>query len=250
MLFVRILLLMVSIIFLFSSQTMAQGKWQWPEHPQNIKALPDSISAEQLRSIMRQYAGSLGVRCVYCHKGEEGKPFTEWDFASDENPNKLRAREMIRMMYDINNHLARIKPSGDQRVEANCFTCHRGRPRPLTLEAEIEEVYRKDGLEAAIDHLTRLKNEFYGKGIYNFESDAALDNFGHSLLNNGKTEEALSVFKLNVEKFPGSSTAWTSLAEGFLKDGNKSESVRSLEKAVELEPGNRRAQEMLQKLKP
>lgn len=250
MLLVRKLFLMVSIIFLFSSLAMAQGKWQWPEHPRNIKALPDSISAEQLRSVMRQYSGSLGVRCVHCHKGEEGKPFSEWDFASDENPNKQRAREMIRMMNDINLHLTRIEPSGDQRVAANCFTCHRGRPRPLTLEAEIDEAYRKDGLEAAIAHLSRLKDEYYGKGIYNFESDDALDNFGNSLMKSGKTEEALHIFKLNVEKFPGSSTAWTSQAEGLLKAGNKPESVRSLEKAIELEPRNRRAQEMLQEVKP
>jgi hypothetical protein len=59
-----------------------------------------------------------------------------YDFASDENPNKNRAREMMRMMGDINVHLKKIEPSGDQRVNIGCNTCHRGRPRPMTLEEE------------------------------------------------------------------------------------------------------------------
>ena len=51
-----------------------------------------------------------------CHKGEEGKPLSTYDFASDENPNKNRAREMLRMLNEIEVHLNKIEPSGDKRV--------------------------------------------------------------------------------------------------------------------------------------
>ena len=97
------------------------------------------------------FTRALGVRCSYCHKGEEGKPLSAYDFASDDNPNKNRAREMYRMLGDINDHLKKIEPSGDKRGNMWCHTCHHGRPRPMTLDEELGEQYRKKGLQAALD---------------------------------------------------------------------------------------------------
>lgn len=243
------MLLVISVILHFSAPLLTQEKWEWPDRPINIKVLPSGLTAGQLRAAMRDFTSGLGVRCIYCHEGEEGKPFTEWDFASDKNPNKKRAREMILMLYGIDDHLAKITPSGLQRVEVNCYTCHHGRPKPMTLDEEISDVYRKEGLEPAIMHLTELKKEFYGKGVYNFESDQVLIQFGHSLLDSSKTAEALRVFKLNVEKFPESSRAWSSLAEAYMKSGNNPEAVKSYEKSLELNPRNQNAKDMLDKLK-
>jgi tetratricopeptide (TPR) repeat protein len=239
----------ISIILLFSTLSLAQEKWEWPDRPINIKVLPSGLSAAQLRSAMRDFTSGLGVRCIYCHEGAEDKPFSDWDFPSDQNPNKVRAREMIRMLYDIDDHLARINPSGLQRVEVSCYTCHHGRPKPMTLNEEISEVYRKEGLEPALARMAELKKEFYGKGVYNFESDRVLSQFGHSLLDSSKTDEALRVFKLNVEKFPKSSRAWSSLAEAYMLSGNNPEAVKSCEKSLELNPRNRNAKDMLEKLK-
>ena len=63
----------------------------------------------------RIYEGA-GSPLFLCHKGEEGKPLSTYDFASDDNPNKNRAREMYRMLGDISDHLKKIEPSGDKRV--------------------------------------------------------------------------------------------------------------------------------------
>ena len=243
------ILAVIGVILLFSVPSLTQERWQWPEHPTNIKVLPAGLTAAQLRAAMHDFTSGLGVRCIHCHVGEEGKPFTDWDFASDKNPNKNRAREMIRMLYDIDDHLAKINPSGLQRVEVNCYTCHHGRPKPMTLEEEISESYRKEGLEPAIAHLSELKKEYYGKGVYNFESDEVLNQFGHSLLDSSKTDEALRVFKLNVEKFPESPRAWSSLGEAYVQSGNKPEAVKSYEKSLELNPRNQNARDMLEKLK-
>lgn len=245
----KIILKVTTILILLSVSTQAQERWEWPEHPQNIKALPSNITAEQLRSAMHEFTDGLGVRCNYCHVGEEGKPFTEWDFAADDKENKKRAREMIRMLGDIDGHLAKIEPSGDKRVTVQCYTCHHGRPKPMTLGEEISTVYRKDGLEPAITHLSDLKEKYYGKGVYNFESDHVLNEFGQSLLDSSKTDEALRVFKLNIEKFPNSSWSWTNLGQAYIKSGNNGEAQKSLEKAIELDPRNRFAKRMLENLK-
>ena len=87
---------------------------------------------------------------------------------SDQNPNKDRAREMYRMLGDINGHLKKIVPSGDKRVNMWCGTCHQGRPRPMTLVEELGQTYRRAGIDATLVRYRELRDRFYGRGGYDF----------------------------------------------------------------------------------
>ena len=102
--FTRILGILFLTAFL-ALPARAQDQWTWPEKPKNLLVFPKDWSGTRLRPVMIGFTRALGVRCSYCHKGEEGKPLSTYDFASDENPNKDRAREMYRMLGDINEHL-------------------------------------------------------------------------------------------------------------------------------------------------
>jgi len=53
----------------------------------------------QLQQTMNFIRASLGVHCDFCHVVNDK---TGWDFASDENENKRKAREMIQMTERIN----------------------------------------------------------------------------------------------------------------------------------------------------
>src|SRR5436190_24344993 len=72
------------------------------EQYKNLQVLPKDISKEQLFPIMKGFAQGLGVRCVHCHVGEEGKPLSTLDFASDAKKEKLVARKMLTMVHRIN----------------------------------------------------------------------------------------------------------------------------------------------------
>src|SRR3989304_2757001 len=96
--------------------SQSQDQWTWPEKPKNLQVLNKDWPGSRLSPIMRGFTRSLGVRCSHCHVGEEGKSLSTFDFASDANPNKDRAREMLRMLGSVNNHLKKIEPSGDKRV--------------------------------------------------------------------------------------------------------------------------------------
>ena len=76
------------------------GGWTWPEKPKNIKtrAFTEDTRVAFLRGSMRGFTFSLGVQCSYCHVGVEGEPISTYNFASDANPNKDRAREMINLI--------------------------------------------------------------------------------------------------------------------------------------------------------
>jgi tetratricopeptide (TPR) repeat protein len=192
------------------------------------------------------FTRALGVRCTYCHKGEEGKPLSTYDFAADENPNKDRAREMLRMLGDINEHLKKIQPSGDQRVNMWCDTCHRGRPRPMTLEEELGEQYRKKGIQPALDYYAELKKKYYGRGPYDF-GERSLNAFGYQLLEKD-VPAAIQVLALNAETFPQSGNVWDSLAEAYLKAGDVKKAKENYEKSLTFDPTNENAKAALQKI--
>lgn len=84
----------------------------------NIQVLK-GMRAGDLQGAMSFIASSLGVDCDYCHRGE--------DFGEDRTKEKSRAREMIRMVREINESTFR----GENKV--NCFTCHQGHQNPISL---------------------------------------------------------------------------------------------------------------------
>ena len=93
---------------------MAQEK-QAPQS--NLKVLKIQNRSE-LRPIMAGFTAGLGVKCGFCHAGN--------NFASDDNPKKEIARHMIEMVDHINAGFP------DGKVHVTCFTCHRGEQEPKT----------------------------------------------------------------------------------------------------------------------
>jgi photosynthetic reaction center cytochrome c subunit len=84
---------------------------------QNIQVLKD-IPADKLIPSMQVIAGSLGVRCQFCH--------VQGQFAKDDKENKKTARKMMMMMMSIN------MANFNGRMEVTCFTCHRGSNNPVS----------------------------------------------------------------------------------------------------------------------
>ncbi|MBV9926032.1 MAG: c-type cytochrome [Acidobacteria bacterium] len=83
---------------------------------QVLKGLPSS----QLYPVMWFIRDSLGVHCDYCHVKQGTDLDKGWTWESDDKPQKVRAREMMRMVLDVN----RATFGGGQAV--TCYSCHRG----------------------------------------------------------------------------------------------------------------------------
>lgn len=239
---------LIALMVFAALPAQGQESWSWPDKPSNLQVLPKDWPGIRLRPVMIGFTRALGVRCSYCHKGEEGKPLTTYDFASDENPNKTRARAMLRMLNDIETDLKKIEPSGDQRVNMWCHTCHHGRPRPMTLPEELGEQYRKKGIKAALDYYDDLKKKYYSRGAYDFGEDS-LNIFGYEILEKNDAASAIQIFQINAELYPQSGNVWDSLAEAYMKSGDMKKAQENYEKAVTLDPKNDKAKEMLKKIK-
>ena len=97
----------------------------------NLKVFPKDIGRADLLSNMKFFSQSLVVRCIYCHVGEEGKPLSTFDFASDAKEKKQTARKMLAMAHRINSQdFDQAEDPG--RLKVTCYTCHRGSTKPLT----------------------------------------------------------------------------------------------------------------------
>jgi hypothetical protein len=79
-------------------------------------------------------------------------------------------------------------------------------------------------------------------------AERALNNRGYGFLGAKQYEQALNLFELNVEFYPGSSNAWDSLGEANMLAGNKQKAAESYRRSLDLNPDNTNAKRMLKKL--
>lgn len=115
-----------------------QTKWK------NLKVLPQDISEDSLKHLMKNYATSLGVNCTHCHVPSKEDP-EELDFAKDDKIEKEIARGMIKMTNEINaDHFQPYfpDPKPEQVYVVNCVMCHRGAINPEKYLSQMEAMYK------------------------------------------------------------------------------------------------------------
>jgi photosynthetic reaction center cytochrome c subunit len=110
-----------------AAQSQPGGEKTAAQAYKNIQVLKD-IPASQLLPGMQYITTALGVQCNYCH--------VDQSFPSDDKQSKQTARQMMTMLFAINNN------NFGGRPEVSCFTCHQGHHEPMgapALPAEAVE---------------------------------------------------------------------------------------------------------------
>jgi tetratricopeptide (TPR) repeat protein len=101
------------------------------------------------------------------------------------------------------------------------------------------------GIDATVKQYHDLKAA--EPSAYNFD-EAELNALGYQFIRSDKLKEAIAILQLNVEAFPKSANVYDSLGEAYMDDGNKPLAIANYQKSLELNPKNRGAVVMLQKL--
>lgn len=198
----------VSALVVAAAQLSAQAPGKFPPDSLiNVKVIPRSTPVTEVIGMMRNFAGNLGVRCQYCHVGEEGMPLARFDFAKDEKQPKLVARQMMRMVEEINRRVDTLPHGTDhehQAVPVTCTTCHRGVSRPVPLFQLVVDAATKSGADSAIRLYRSLRQRYYGRDAYDF-GEGSLNIAAFRIGRANKVDDALAVLRLNEEMFPNSS---------------------------------------------
>jgi hypothetical protein len=139
------------------------------EEFKNVQVLK-RVPADEWFDTMAFIAGSLGVTCDHCHSSS---------FEVDEgNPAKLKARQMMRMVDEIN------ASNFEGKIVVTCNTCHRGALQPQAAPVPDVEHWKKAAekaspLPAAADLIARYRHAIgAGKNVLSQSVSLEMETYG------------------------------------------------------------------------
>jgi len=114
---------------------------------------------------------------------------------------------------------------------------------PSTLDGLRHEINEK-GWDHAADALAAMQ-----KQDAKFKPDeGAMNDWGYELLTGNHLQEAVTILKLNVSLYPDSGNVYDSVAEAYLKSGQKDLAIENYKKSLEKNPDNEHAKDKLKEL--
>ena len=108
------------------------------------------------------------------------------------------------------------------------------KPDKLLAARLIESTIRQSGMGDAKAQFEKIKTDTLHYIIKESQFNAA----GYRLMNSGMLDEALEIFKMNVELFPKSTNVYDSQGEACLYLRDKEKAIASYKKIRELDPAN------------
>ncbi len=216
-----------------------------PDTLTNVKVIPHSTPVINLIGTMRNFTSYLGVRCQYCHVGQEGQPLNQFDFVTDEKRTKVVAREMMLMVQEINRRLDTLPAGIGAKLQVTCNTCHRGTTRPVPLATLIAEAGTAGGADSAVKAYRGLRERYYGRDAYDF-GEGSLNTAAFRLGGARKFDEAFALLKLNEELYPNSSGMSVFKGNISLMKADTAAAEAAFREAVKRDPNNQEAKGRLQ----
>jgi hypothetical protein len=114
-----------------------------------------------------------------------------------------------------------------------------------TIDPRFTDILNQRGVRAAVEFYHR---EFKKSPEIPLFSERQLNALGYEYLFAGKKEDAIALFRLNVEAYPQSGNVYDSLGEGYMENGQDSLAVHYYQKSLEIDPGNTNATQKLREL--
>ncbi len=127
---------------------------------------------------------------------------------------------------------------GKQIQKENFSNWVRREERP---PGRLYAAYKKGGVKETFAELEKLKSEIE-------VNTAALNTVGYMLMKSGETKDAVAVMEKNRDEFPDDAGVYDSLGEAYANAGNLKKAKENYQIAVEKDPGNINAREILRNM--
>ena len=164
-------------------------------------------------------------------------PLEKFDFPSDKKRTKLVARQMMRMVEEINQRLDTIPSRPTPKVEVTCRTCHHGVSRPMPLSQLLIEASLAAGADSALRAYRALRERYYGRDGYDF-GEASLNIAAFRLGRESRFDDAFKILALNEELFPNSSGMSVFRGNILLMKGDTAEGGNAFREALRRDTTN------------
>ncbi len=228
-----------------SLYSTVEDLYLWDQALYTDKLLGPELKAEMFKPGLQNYGFGFGIQKI-----PEGKPGAGVTVISHNGGINGFGTRIARLVDD--HHLIVLLANANgtpvdrisDGITAILYDKPFERPKKFAMPL-LQETMAKAGLSAALDQYRKLKED---KASEYDTNEPVLNQFGYSLLQQGKAKEAVEVFRLNTELYPKSFNVWDSLAEGLMESGDKEGAIRNYAKSLEMNPGNTGAIEKLKQL--
>ena len=228
---------LLAALLVVPTLALAQGHKFPPDSLVNTQVIPHNTPVMQVVGQMRNITGDLGVRCPFCHVGQEGQPLDQFDFAKDQKETKLIARQMMRMVAEVNRRLDTLPGRAPGDPVVTCRTCHHGVSRPVTLQSILITADSSAGADSAMRAYRALREKFYGRDAYDF-GEQSLNITAFRLARAGKVDDALAFLALNEQFYPTSSGTSVFRGNVLLMKGDTNGAATSYREAIRRDSTN------------
>lgn len=229
----------LALILCTAADNVFAQHWQFPDTMKNAKVLPKDITSKELGTTMRGFTSALGVRCSYCHVGEEGQDLKDYDFVSDARPAKITARMMIQMVDAVNGqYLSKLSKESLNGIKVSCATCHHGVSVPMALEDLLKRTFDRSGVDSTIKEYRALREKFYGANAYNFKEGTLLRLADKIFEDSTQRSAAFAIVRLNIEMYPSFPFSYAHLGSWYDDMKNVPLAIENYKKALSFIPNN------------
>ena len=113
-----------------------------------------------------------------------------------------------------------------------------------SVQNALERAIKNKGVDAAIALYRQMKQRYPAE----YFREMTLNALGYQQLNAKHTQEAIALFKLNVETYPAGFNTYDSLAEAYMVQGDREAAIKNYRKSLALNPNNTNAVSKLKQL--
>lgn len=152
---------------------------------------------------------------------------------------------VIVVFFNVNNR-GILADLNTIRITQGAASILYGKPYFTPRERMFANIIERQGFDKAVETFEQLRRKEPNSLILRESEFNAL---GYEFLERSKTAQAVNIFKLNVRAFPVSANAYDSLAEAYMRNGERRLAIENYQKSLDLNPRNTGAIEMLKILK-
>lgn len=131
-------------------------------------------------------------------------------------------------------------------IRTVCFDVSTGGAHKQSICEPLTKTLMEGTVAEAVQQYHGLKSK--QSDVYDF-GEGHLNMFGYELLMRGRIDDAVEIFKLNIEAYPQSSNVYDSYGEALMLKGDTTLAIANYKKSLELDPENINAVEMIKRMR-
>lgn len=219
----------------------------------NILVIVAVISCAKTVDYSEEFIGQTSGRYLYTPDEvvevyfENNKLFLKWRGVENIKPvildettffvaDMYKKLRFVQHPITSKQYLAIVNPDNEELITYDYLK--------LDDSTNIPSVNLKNGnYKEALTGYLEIKKQDSTSSLIN-EGD--FNRIGYKLLRENKYDNAIEVFKINVALYPESSNVYDSLAEAYLRSGDSLQAFNFYNKSLDLNTGNRRAEQYIE----